>query len=233
MAEPHLVFALSATLGAMGELAGHERRPSLDWPGRSAVLGLVAAALGIRRTEAERLRELDALGMAVAVFDDGTPLRDYHTVQTVPTAAVKRPDSRPQALRLAGRRVNTTLSQRDYRQDALFGVALWGAPLDPLHRALERPTFTLYLGRKACPLNAPLAPRIVDADTAEDALGAILLPPWQAGASAQLMVIDAQSEMTGRTEWRNDVALDRAVWHFAGREITIAPVDIRPEGGAA
>ncbi len=230
MTEPHLVFALSATFGSMGELAGHERRPSLDWPGRSAVLGLVAAAVGIRRNETGRLRDLEALHMAVAVFDEGRPLRDYHTVQTVPTAAVKRPDSRPWALRLAGRKVNTALSQRDYRQDTLFGVALWGAPLDPLLSALQHPVFTLYLGRKACPLNAPLAPRIVTAHTAEEALSAIRLPPWRAGASARLLVIDGALGKPGRMEWRNDIALDRSAWHFAGHDVTVAPVDICPKG---
>ena len=47
--QPFLIFCLTANLGAMGELAGHERRGALTFPGRSAVIGLMAAALGIRR----------------------------------------------------------------------------------------------------------------------------------------------------------------------------------------
>ena len=47
----YLVFTLSANLGAMGEFGGHERRSSLDWPGRSAIIGLLGAALGLRRSD--------------------------------------------------------------------------------------------------------------------------------------------------------------------------------------
>ena len=41
-----LTFALAAPLAAMGEIAVGERRGSWDRPGRSAVLGLIAAVLG-------------------------------------------------------------------------------------------------------------------------------------------------------------------------------------------
>jgi NADH:ubiquinone oxidoreductase subunit 6 (subunit J) len=42
---PYLIFTLTAALGSMGAMAGHERRGSALWPGRSAMLGLVAAAV--------------------------------------------------------------------------------------------------------------------------------------------------------------------------------------------
>ncbi|WP_227284942.1 type I-E CRISPR-associated protein Cas5/CasD [Boseongicola sp. H5] len=227
----YLVFTLSATLGAMGDLAGHERRGSLGWPGRSAVLGLCAAALGIRREDTAGLAALDPLRMAVAIFDEGTPLRDYHTVQTVPTAAAKRPDSRPAALREAGRRVNTTITLRDYRQGPLFGVALWGAELEPLCAALKRPVFTLYLGRKSCPLSAPLVPGLVEAEGPEAALSRVTLPPWRAGAVARLIASDADAGLAGREEWRQDQPIDRAAWHFAPRRVVLAQADIAPGEG--
>lgn len=226
----YLIFTLTAMLGAMGELAGHERRPTLGWPGRSAILGLVAAAHGIRRDDTDSLAELDALRMAVAIFDAGTPLRDYHTVQTVPSAAVKRPDSRPSALRAAGRKANTTISLRDYRQSPLFGVALWGLPLAPIEAALQSPVFTLYLGRKACPLAAPLAPRIVQAEGPVTALNDLVLPPWRRGAVAKLLAADPEAGLTGRQEHRHDQPSDRRAWHFAARPVTLAPVEIAPKG---
>lgn len=116
----YLVFTLCAALGAMGELAEHEWRGSLAWPGRSAVIGLVAAAMGIRRGDGAAFARLDALRMAVGVIDDGLPLRDCHTVETIPTAAARNPDSRPAAIARAGRQTNTTLTLRDYR----VGVAM-------------------------------------------------------------------------------------------------------------
>lgn len=227
MAE-YLVFTLSATLGAMGDLAGHERRGSLGWPGRSAVLGLCAAASGIRRDDAAGLATLDPLRMAVAIFDEGTPLRDYHTVQTVPSAAAKRPDSRPAALAGAGRKVNTTITLRDYRQGPLFGVALWGGDLARLEDALKQPVFTLYLGRKSCPLSAPLAPRLVEANGPEAALRQLVLPPWRADARAGLIAADAGAGLTGREEWRQDEPTDRTAWHFAARRVVLACTDIAP-----
>ena len=76
--QPFLVFGLTASLGAMGELAGHERRGSLIWPARSAIIGLMGAALGIERDG--NFSALDALTIDVAIFDEGVPLRSYPTI---------------------------------------------------------------------------------------------------------------------------------------------------------
>lgn len=227
----HLVFTLTAALGAAGDLAGHERRGSLGWPGRSAILGLLAAAQGIPR--GGDFGALDAVQMAVAVFDQGQPLRDYHTVETIPTAAAKRPQSRPDALRQAGLRSNTTITLRDYRMGALFGVAVWGGDLAPLLAALQRPAFTLYLGRKSCPLAAPLGAGIVQADGPEAALVQVQLPPWRAGSVAGLLICDAaEAPATARREQRHDLPVDRARWHFAPREVAFQAVQIAPGGPA-
>jgi CRISPR system Cascade subunit CasD len=118
------VFTLAANLAAMGDLAGHERRGSLAWPGRSAILGLLGAALGVERDG--DFSALDAQRLAVATFDEGTPLRDYHTVESVPSTAVRRPNSRPEALAAAGLRTGTTITLRDYRAGSLYGIAVWG-----------------------------------------------------------------------------------------------------------
>jgi len=228
--QPHLVFTLTATLAAMGDLAGHERRGSLTWPGRSAILGLLGAALGVERDG--DFSALDALGVAVAIFDDGTPLRDYHTVETVPSAAIRRPNSRPQALASASLRTSTTITLRDYRADALYGVAVWGGALAPLRDALATPRFTLYLGRKSCPLSAPPGARIVDAGGPQDALGALVLPPWRPGETARWLMTDAEPG-AAHVDQRQDRPLDRRKWHFATRRVAVRAVAIQPKGGAA
>lgn len=224
-----LIFTLSAAFAAFGDVAGHERRGSWTWPGRSAILGLLAAAQGIRR-EGD-FAALDALRLAVAVFETGAPLRDYHTVQTVPTAAVKRPQSRPEALRQAGKDANTTITLRDYRTGVLYGVAVAGEGLPALAGALERPAFHLYLGRKACPLNAPLAPQIVAAETPEDALRRLRLPPWAADLTACTIYADAglPGGVAERVETRHDAPRDRRLWHFAPRPVQVRGVEITPE----
>ena len=215
--QPFLVFGLTASLGAMGELAGHERRGSLHWPGRSALIGLMGAALGIRRDG--DFTALDALDITVGIFDTGTPLRDYHTIETIPSAVVKSANSRPEALNAARGRTNTTITLRDYRVAPLYGVAVQGPSLGSLRDALNAPAFTLYLGRKSCTLAAPPAARMVEARTPAEALGQIILPPWRAGAQLRsLIVADPNGEVV------HDLPLDRARWHFAPRRVAIQPV---------
>lgn len=212
-----LIFGLSANLGAMGELAGHERRGALTFPGRSAVIGLMGAALGIRR-EGD-FSALEALEITIGLHDSGAPLRDYHTIETVPSAAVKSPNSRPEALRAARGRTNTTITLRDYRAGPLFSIAVAGQGLEALARALNAPVFTLYLGRKSCPLAAPPGARLVQAERAEDALAQVILPPWRQKDRLQALVVEDPSG-----EVLHDRATDRARWHFAPRRVAVRPV---------
>ena len=225
----YLTFHLTAALGAMGEFAGHERRGSLIWPGRSALVGLMGAALGLRRSD--DFAALDALHTALAIFAPGEVLRDYHTIETIPSAAARRPQSRPAALRAARGNTNTTITLRDYRTGPLYGVAVWGGDLTRLEAALKAPAFTLYLGRKSCPLAAPLDPQIVQADSPEAALAGLRLPFWHRGARAQVMACD-DHPAAARHETRHDIATDRRAWHFAPRRVAMVAVDIRPEGTA-
>lgn len=220
-----LVFGLTASLGAMGELAGHERRGSLVWPARSAIIGLMGAALGIRREQ--DFTALDALDISVAIFDAGVPLRDYHTIETVPAAVVKAPNSRPEALRAAGNRTNTTITLRDYRAGALYDIVVAGAGLQAIAEALRQPHFTLYLGRKSCPLAAPTGAKVVEAETREAALSQLDLPPWRQGAVARTLVVDA-----ALGEVVNDLPLDRERWHHGERRVAMRPVCIATKGGA-
>lgn len=225
---PYLIFTLTAALGSMGAMAGHERRGSSLWPGRSAVLGLVAAASGIRR--GGDFSPLGALSLAVAIFDEGHALRDYHTYETIPTAVVRSPNSRPEALAAAGQRSNTSITLRDYRCGSLYGIALWSEtadPLEPLRDALLQPVFPLYLGRKACPLAAPTGARVVEAEAADAALQGLTLPPWRRHAVAERLVRDADAG-----EIVHDVPVDRSRWHFSSRSVAVDRVSIAPKGAA-
>lgn len=220
MAE-YLVFALIAPMGAFGDLAGHERRGSALWPGRSAVLGLLGAALGVRRDNAEGQARLGGWQMAVSVLEQGRGVEDFHTVQTVPSARIRHPDTRARALAALGPKDNPVITRREYRTDCAFGVALWGGEgIETARAALERPRFTPYLGRKSCPLSAPMAPRIVPAPGLTEALAQVRLPEHLTGRKPILIASDAP--MPGaRVETRWDAPIDRAGWHFARREVHI------------
>jgi CRISPR system Cascade subunit CasD len=169
-----LLFTLWAPLGAMGEVAVGGRRPSALRPARSAVLGLLAAALGLERSEETAHRHLDeGYGIALRVESPGSLLQDYHTAQ-VPKARKGRRWATRRDERADPSELGTILSLREYRQEPLTTIAVWaleGAPrgLDVLARALETPLFTLYLGRKSCPLGLPPSPRVLQARTLSEA----------------------------------------------------------------
>jgi CRISPR system Cascade subunit CasD len=166
-----LLFRLYGPMASWGDMAVGEQRPTTPHPSKSAVLGLVAAALGIRRDEEKKHQDLAAnYGYAVRVDASGVLLRDYHTTQI--------PDSTNRLKHLRSRRdetsdrqnLYTVLSSRDYRCDGLYTVCLWflggDAPKpEDIAAALRRPGLPLYLGRKSCPLALPLSPRCTAAET--------------------------------------------------------------------
>ncbi|MBN8441943.1 MAG: type I-E CRISPR-associated protein Cas5/CasD [Thauera sp.] len=177
-----LVFQLQAPLASWGDTAVGEYRPSYDYPGISALVGLLGAALGLRREDESAHAALrDHYGYAVGVQSSGKLLRDYHTAQVPSQSSLKkRPHaSRRDELAISKHDLNTILSTRDYRQDAACLVAVQASEQSPysleaLHGGLRKPRFVLYLGRKACPPSAPLHPCIIDAATAESAFEAYL-----------------------------------------------------------
>lgn len=168
----YLVFRLYAPLASWGEAAVGEARPTATHPGRSAIIGLLGAALGIRRDDDAGQQALnDSVCIAVKQRSPGTLLRDYHTAQVPATQAKVTHRTRRDELNAPRKVINTILSSRDYRCDGLWTVAVYATvSLEALQAALERPHFALYLGRKACPLAAPLAPRRVPAETLRAAL---------------------------------------------------------------
>lgn len=169
-----LLFRLYAPLAAWGDIAVGEHRPSFAHPSKSAVIGLIAAALGLRRDQEEAQRTLaESYSFSVKIDTMGGLLRDYHTIQVPPARkGLIHPTRRSE---LAFCTLNTILSSRDYRTDAFYTVAVWGARdplpygLDQLVEALKKPVFTLYLGRKSCPPSLPLQPRVLCSETLRDA----------------------------------------------------------------
>lgn len=157
----YLLFRLYGPLASWGEIAVGESRHTASYPGKSALIGLLAAALGMRRDEEERQRALAAgYQFAVKVLSTGSLLRDYHTTQVPDSVGRFVYHTRRDELVIGKERLQTILSSREYRCDALSLVAiraLDGAPfsLHELRDALLKPRFHLYLGRKSCPLAVP------------------------------------------------------------------------------
>lgn len=215
-----VVFTLAGAMGAFGDLAGHERRGTQLWPGRSAILGLIGAALGVRRDDHPGQAALAVWQMAVGTLMTGAPLRDFHTAQSVPTARIRRPNSRREALAALEPGDNPVLTLRDYVTDCAFAVALWGGDRAGLVAALEAPQFVPFLGRKSCPLVMPMAPRAVTAETPAEALGHAARPDWAKAAPVREIASDPFPGVVGLDSLRWDDPADRSVWTFRPRRVT-------------
>ncbi|NMG44762.1 type I-E CRISPR-associated protein Cas5/CasD [Aromatoleum toluvorans] len=184
MAE-YLVFRLYGPMASWGEIAVGESRHSASQPSRSALLGLLGAALGVRREDDDAQARLNAgYRFGIKLHATGHPLRDYHTVQAGPQLKKLTYRTRRQELALPTReQLGTLLSAREYRCDAFATVAVGTTPEAPwslgrLTEALRYPAFPLYLGRKSCPLSAPLAPRVAEFDSLKSALDAFDASPF-------------------------------------------------------
>lgn len=148
-----LLLRLDGPMQAWGTASRFGVRDTGREPSKSAVIGLLCAALGKPRVERpdERdaegrtlptLAELAALTMGVRVDREGTVLPDFQTVGGGYGAA----------------RNASVVSQRFYLTDACFVVGLEGEStlLQRVHDALARPVWQLCLGRKAFPPAAPI-----------------------------------------------------------------------------
>jgi len=245
-----LVFRLYGPLAAWGDVAVGEQRPSLASPSKSAVLGLVAASLGLVRSDEASLESLHrGFHVASRVDDPGELLVDYHSIETPFERAIQ---AQPAATRKdelkagAAGGAKTNLSRREYRQDGLSAVALWRADggdarwsLEELAGALRCPRFTPYLGRKSCPPALPFEPVVVRAAHPVEALrraafkGDAFLEkverPRQRQYRWEASGPDALAQQTVR---RRDQALGRKAWLFADREehVRVEDVPAPPKG---
>jgi CRISPR system Cascade subunit CasD len=231
----HLVFLLHAPLGAMGGVAVGERRAGFDRPGKSAIVGLIAAGLGLDRSdEAAHLALANGYGLGLGEIVPGRVLYDYHTAQTPPQRQNRRFATRREELSVDD--LGTILSVREYRTDPAYLVVLWPRGtqrwnLDQLADALKHPHFPLYFGRKACPLGMPLDPRAVEADDPRSAVQTYLavrtpeqvsfLRDLRLDGSPSVLALDLDGANNRanimRIERRRDALESRRRWQFGLR----------------
>lgn len=157
-----LILRLDGPMQAWGTHTFEDFRPSNLYPTRSGLLGLLAACLGIERSDHTAQAQLAASVEFCVRVDDtverpgrekrfaksGVKLPDFHTVmdaRKVDGSVNKFP----------------VVSRREYLFDAAFTVAVGERSdaqftLDQLAAALRRPCYTPTLGRRACPITRPL-----------------------------------------------------------------------------
>ncbi len=152
-----LLLLLEGPLQAWGVGPRMELRDTAALPTKSGVVGLLANALGRRRTDP--IDDLARLRMGVAVLRPGRLLVDLQAVLDVATMGGGTKDK---------------LTRRRYLMDASFLVGLEGEgeTLAGLHQALADPARPLYLGRRSClPSPPPYLPDGLVPLPLEEALG--------------------------------------------------------------
>jgi CRISPR system Cascade subunit CasD len=163
----YLVLKLQGPMQAWGRETFEGLRPSELFPGRSALLGLLGACLGIERDDRQSLHKLaTSVNFAVRVDQQGQKLTDYHTVK----------DARVDYQGLKSH--DTIQTWREYWQDAKYTVVVWlnecaVVSLRELQQAVNKPVYTPVLGRRSCALTRPLFESLTSAVSALDALSLI------------------------------------------------------------
>lgn len=151
-----LALRLEGPLQAWGTSSQYNMRMTDALPSRSAVSGMLCAALGLNRGSAEEKAFLQTLSsvrmLAVAVpryrgnrVLSVRRLEDYHTVRNTSKANGK-------GLK------DCHITRRQYLLDASFRVFLTGEHdlLEKAGAALQDPVWGIWLGRKSCIPTAPV-----------------------------------------------------------------------------
>jgi len=157
-----LLLRLAGPLQSWGSESKFSRRTTNREPTKSGVIGLIACALGRRRTES--IIDIASLRFGVRVDQPGKQVRDFHIARKEWGSATSH---------------TSFLSERYYLSDAIFVVALDGKDelLQSVNLALRNPVFPIFLGRRSCPPVGPVSFGIKNDTGVEDVLREF---PWQA-----------------------------------------------------
>lgn len=199
---PTLLMRLRAPMMSWGDHSQFGHRDSRREPTKSAVIGLLCAALG--RPRWEPVHDLAALKMGVRVNKEGVLQRDYHTVQD---------NMRDKA------KASTTLSDRYYVADGDYLVGLEGDSvlLTQLDAALQVPQWQLYLGRKSFIPSHPVRMGIVE----QPLLLALQTATYEhRGRQDHPFPLRLVLEADSGTDTRQDVPLDWQRRRFGRRTVT-------------
>lgn len=156
-----LTIRLSAPLQSFGNEASFDQRTTWKQPSKSAIIGMLAAAMGYQRND-DRISMLNTLKFAVRIDQPGQIMVDFQTIKLNP----KKPGSK--------------ITKRHYLQDAVFIVALGSEDevlISRLNHALHYPKFQLFIGRYANVPAGPLKTAIIDGQNPVQVLEKL---DWQA-----------------------------------------------------
>ena len=210
-----LLLRLSAPLQSWGMSSRFSIRDTAKEPSKSGVIGLLCAALGISRDDANTnnpiFNALTKLKFGVRVNREGVMQKDYHTAQNIAKAD--------------GGTKDTELSTRWYLADADFLVGLESDDLpflESLQNAVKNPKWQLFLGRKSFVPSVPvyLAKDGIQNGNLEDVLSNVQLDGFETG-EMRFVVESGQG-----TDVRQDVPLCLKTRRFSIRRVETKFIEV-------
>ena len=173
--DKYLIFRLYGNLSSWGSIAIGEERRIMNHPTRSSILGIISAALGIKRDQTELLENLfSSFEIGVKEISSGQLIQDFHTIQIPKNIGKYQYQTRKEEIEKGREHLNTIISTREYFCDSNFIVAIrnkknnWD--LEDIQNHLLKQKFIIYLGRKSCPVCIPMQPQIVESKGFKGAL---------------------------------------------------------------
>ena len=163
---PALAFYIDSPLQSWGLSSKFDVRQTNRFPTKSAVVGLIAAALGIDKhgpDEGEALSAITDCRLTVVRMDKlaASPrLVDFHTVGGGYDKTKSTWEKMSIPRKASGAPFGTVLTRRSYLTDASFAAILEGSreTLDTVRDALLDPKWGVWFGRKHCLPASPLSP---------------------------------------------------------------------------
>jgi CRISPR system Cascade subunit CasD len=212
-----------------GVTSRFDERDTGKEPSKSGVLGLLAAALGIDRSNWSDLEPLTRLTMGVRHDRPGLPKDDYQTAACAASDRIIKASGSPST-------DGGVVSHRNYLADAAFLVGLEGTDPDILKKAqgaLRNPVWPLGLGRKSyVPSETVWLPDGLRREPLRDAL---LAYPWLGSGDPPLQILCSWESTDGSGSFRMDQPLSsfaerrfgsrfvRSEWLPYPREVAHAP----------
>lgn len=159
-----LLLRFDAPLVSFGGPMVDQRGPTLPFPGRSLLTGLVANALGYDHSDRDRLNALQSRLVYGARCDrEGRRITDFHTIDLGQPFLAEGWTTRGVAEgRDGASKESTHIRLREYLADCRYLVALTlldsthRPSLDDVEKALGEPERPLFLGRKSCLPASPI-----------------------------------------------------------------------------
>ena len=133
-----LLLRLKGPMQSWGISSKFDTRTTDRAPSKSAIIGMLAGALGRRRNEP--VDDLNELKFGVRIDDEGQLMEDFQTAKAFNFAKNEFYK-------------NPIVTHRSYLSDAAFLVGLEGDDgfIKQIQEALLHPYFPLFLGRRSCP----------------------------------------------------------------------------------